>query len=191
MASTQQTRAIRRSLFPALFLGLILIGCAGSAPPDLDTTRFDGPQRLLVLPFENRTEGGSDVLGAEVTDLLVAHLRIYSLATLGPADLEAIYAEQGRPLPQRMDGPAMKEFAELTGCDGVVSGVITEYDAGRRFSKDRLAFNVRVIDPASGRRIYSTAFVSDAANLDATIRGIDQITLFGVREVTQRIARAR
>jgi hypothetical protein len=186
----------KHSLVNAVALGALAfalgLGCTRGPSPETDVSSTPQvPEKLLVLPFENNSGAGGTDLGFQVSDMLTAQLRLSSLSTLGPADIAAIYQESGYDQPKRLDGAALREYAHVTGCQGIVTGEITAYNSGKRMGKDRLAFNVRVLNPRSGATMHSTAFVSDASNIDATIRGIDQLTLFGVQQVTQSIARAR
>jgi hypothetical protein len=167
-----------------------LVGCVGARHPETDVARDASlPERVIVLPLEDRSGSADPAMAGRLTELLVAQLRLVSLSTLGPRD--AVYEEAGRSMPERFDAATLRWFAEASGCEAVVMGSINDYKAGRAWSDDRLALAVRLVDPSTGKVIRATSFVSDAADIDATVRGIDQLSLYGVQSVTQSLARAR
>ncbi|MFN0149405.1 MAG: hypothetical protein ACKVU1_01670 [bacterium] len=177
-----------------LAFGVLLAatGC-GSAPRAEKDLAWEGrvPQRVLVLPFENRSQSPGLALGPLMTDLFVSQLRHLSLTLLEPAHMMAAYDKAGRPVPAKFDDRALNDIADVTGCEAVIRGKITQYTSGRTFHDDRIGFEVRVLDARTGEALFTTAFVASGKDVDPSIRGIDQLTLFGVRQVTERIARAR
>lgn len=180
----------------ALLLASVAAGCGGSPPPvETDTAApaatFSMPEKVLVLPFENRSESHEMALGTLMTELFVSQLRHLPTTIIAPSTLVSAYAEAKRPVPTQYDRRALNEIADLTGCDAVILGAVTQYASGRSLSDDRIGFDVRVIDARTGTRLFATTFVATGKDVDPTIRGIDQLTLLGVRKVTERIARAR
>ena len=183
----------------ALVLSSVAAGCGGSPPPvETDTaapaapaTTFTMPEKVLVLPFENRSESREMALGTLMTELFVSQLRHLPTTIIPPSTLVSAYADAKRPVPTQYDLRALNEIADLTGCDAVILGAVTQYTSGRSLSDDRVGFDVRVIDARTGTRLFATTFVATGKDVDPTIRGIDQLTLLGVRKVTERIARAR
>lgn len=175
----------------ALLLGA-LAGCAGDTSPNADMTREGNlPAKMLILPLEDRSGSKDDGMAIRVTELLVAQMRLVSLSTLGPRDAAAIFQESGAEMPARTDAAALRRYAEVTGCEAVVLGTITDYKSGKAWSEDRLALSVRLVDPQTGKVIRGTSFVSGAEEIDATVRGMDQLALYGVQTVTHSLARAR
>jgi hypothetical protein len=169
-----------------------IVGCVGARHPEADVARDASlPERVIVLPLEDRSGSADPQMAQRLTELLVAQLRLVSLSTLGPRDIAAVYEEAGRSMPERFDAATLRWFAEASGCEAVVIGSINDYKAGKAWSDDRLALAVRLVDPSTGKVIRATSFVSDAADIDATVRGIDQLSLYGVQSVTQSLARAR
>jgi len=189
-----QTCKLPSSLFAALVVvaAVAAAGCGG-APRVEEDLAAEGrvPQKLLVLPFENRSQSASLAVGPLMTDLFVSQLRHLPLTLLEPAHMIAAYDKAGRPVPESFDSRALDEIADLTGCEAVVKGKITQYTSGRTFRDDRVGFEVRVLDARSGEQLFKTSFIASGKDVDPSIRGIDQLTLFGVRKVTERIARAR
>jgi hypothetical protein len=168
-----------------------LTSCSGARAPEADTTRSAAlPERLFVLPLEDRSGASDPDLAPRMTELLVAQLRLVSLSTLGPRDAVPVFEEMGAPIPARFDAAALSRFCEATGTEAIVSGVITEYSKGKAWSDDRLALSVRVIDAKSGRTIRGTSFVSDGPRRDASARGLDQLSLYGVQVVARELTRA-
>lgn len=149
------------------------------------------PERVLVLPFADRTGSDNPLLADEITDLFVAELRIVHLSTQGPAEAREQYGDLTGLDPYRLAPATLSELAAATGCEGVLTGVITKYRSGGTFGTDEFAFNVRVTDARSGRTVMSTAFSSDTINRDAQIRGLDQLTLHGVTKVVHRLTEGR
>lgn len=191
MTRTHLGSRTRAGLAAALAL-LSLAGCSGAPGPDPDVTRASGlPQKIFVLYLEDASGSNDPGLAERLTELLVAQIRLVCLSTLGPREVEAIYREMGSAMPARFDLPAMRRFAEITGSEAVVMGKITEYRSGASWGEDRLALAVRLVDAQSGKVIRGTSFVSDASDLDATVRGMDQLLLRGVERVTESLARAR
>jgi len=184
----------RAAAVVAILIGAAIAaaGCGGAPPAEQDFTSVGRvPQKVLVLPFENRSQAPGLALGPLMTDLFVSQLRHLPLTLLEPAHMMVAYDKAGRPQPANFDGRALNEIADLTGCEAVIKGTITQYTSGRTFRDDRIGFEVRVLDARSGKQLFKTAFVASGKDVDPSIRGIDQLTLFGVRKVTERIARAR
>ena len=188
----------------ALLLSIVAIGCAGS-PPAADThtasltaksnarsaATSSMPEKVLVLPFENRSESSERTLGTFMTELFVSQLRHSPLTIIAPSALVSAYADAKRPVPTTYDLRTLNEIADLTGCDAVILGAVTQYSSGRSLKEDRVGFDVRIIDARTGTRLFATTFVATGEDVDPTIRGVDQLTLLGVRKVSERIARAR
>jgi hypothetical protein len=126
-----------------------------------------------------------------VTDLFATELRHLPVAVLDPAHLMACYIGRDKPVPADYGERSLREIAEVTGCQAVVFGAITEYFTGKGPREERLALVVTVIDPVSGDRLFETKLVATGAELEPPVRGMDELTLLGVRRITQEIARAR
>ncbi len=195
MRTRIEARARQRAAACAVLAASVLftaIGCGG-APPAEENLVAEGrvPQRVLVLPFENRSQSPELALGHLMTDLFISQLRHLSLTLLEPAHMMAAYDKVGRPVPTNFDDRTLNDIADVTGCEAVIKGKITQYTSGRTFRDDRIGFEVRVLNARTGEALFKTAFVASGKDVDPSIRGIDQLTLFGVRKVTERIARAR
>ncbi len=149
------------------------------------------PERVLVLPLEDKSGSNDPELAERVTELLVAQVRMVSLATLGPREAAEIFEEMGMPMPTRFDAASLGRFCDATGCEAVITGAITTYEKGKAWSEDRLALSVRAIDPRTGRTIRGTTFTSAGPRGDPSARGLDQLCLYGVETVTRELARAR
>lgn len=186
----------------ALLLSSVVAGCGGSPPPvETNTAATTAnaanaatssmPEKILVLPFENRSQSRERALGTLMTELFVSQLRHLPITIMAPSTLVSAYADAKRPVPTQFDRRALNEIADLTGCDAVILGAVTQYESGRSLKDDRIGFDVRIIDARTGTRLFATTFVATGEEVDPTIRGIDQLTLLGVRKVTERIARAR
>jgi curli biogenesis system outer membrane secretion channel CsgG len=186
----------------AFLLSIFAAGCGGSPPPVETNTVADNataakaataslPEKILVLPFENRSQSRERALGTLMTELFVSQLRHLPVTIIPPSTLISAYADANRPVPTQYDRQTLVELADLTGCDAVILGAVTQYESGRSLSDDRIGFDVRIIDARTGTRLFATTYVATGEDVDPTIRGIDQLTLLGVRKVTERIARAR
>ncbi len=142
-------------------LSILLTGCANPSEAEVagQSNVFVSPdyrdvQRVAVLPFQAETQ----LIGASVSDIFIAELLKfgrYELIERG--QLNNVLGETEVALSGLTAGQAA-QVGQMLGADAVVLGTVSEYEtvAQRGHTLPVVGVNVRMVDAASGRILWST-----------------------------------
>ncbi len=132
---------------------IILSGCTGSTGHV--PLHVDSPGGFGVLPFEDRSGSTDATLGSQVAHQFASRLAAGAFDVIDPRQIDALFAEAGMELPDRFDARAREMIRTVTGCDMVVTGVITDVVPGDGFNAPKAVISIRLVDLESGYTVYS------------------------------------
>ncbi len=131
---------------------ILMAGCAPST--ERIQVHVNSGGGLGVMKFEDRSGGSDPSLGSQVAHQFASRLALGMGNVIEPNQMEALFAESGREIPTELDSDAQQMIRQVTGCDIVVTGIVTRLVEGDRDGRPKAVVSIRLIDLESGYTLY-------------------------------------
>jgi curli biogenesis system outer membrane secretion channel CsgG len=167
---------------------LLQLGCASSRTFLHADADFGFYERVGVLPFASLTT--DRLAGEKVSSVFTSHLLASGLFdVVEPGHFLSVYQQQvgsETPPPIGLPPERLKALGEATSVQGVFEGTVRNYElVGGSSPRPLLSVEVRLVDVASGRIVWSTS-VTDDGGRSFLFLGMNRIR--SLAELTERVA---
>lgn len=153
----------------ALLPGLLVLAAQETSPPSPSAQAPRPGARYALIPPRNLTGAGEAT--AQFVDRLVRELDSRGASFVPPIELDLALRERRVRYTDSLSGLDLTALAERTGASHTLLATIFDFASG---NEPRLAFSLRVLDNADGRRTLSRAIA---------LRGVDFEGLLGLGRI--------